>query len=161
MLRTVIDNAAAHERLLEAMLADVPPPQMCTQPPGLPNHPAWLVGHLAVMRSYVAKALGREAHVPEAWAALFNRGTSPTGELSRYPEKSELFATFKRLNTAALEALAATPPARLAEESPAAGLRPIFPTVGHLVLGLLTLHDGLHLGQLGDWRRAMGLPRVL
>lgn len=161
MRQTVIENGAAHARLLEAMLGDVPQERMCRQHPGLPNHPAWQVGHLAVVRAHVAQGLGRELDVPQGWLALFNRGTTPTADASRYPTKEELLATFHRLNTATLEALATTPPARLAEVNPLPGLRPMFPTLGHLTLGLLTLHDGLHFGQLSDWRRVTGLPRVL
>lgn len=36
--------------------------------------------------------------------------------------------------------------------------REVFPTLGHAVLHILTVHTAIHLGQISAWRRAMGLP---
>ena len=34
----------------------------------------------------------------------------------------------------------------------------MFPTLGHALVHVLVGHTAAHVGQLADWRRAMGLP---
>lgn len=160
MLQTVIDVIEGNLGFLEKMVADVPAERMCHQPPGLPNHPAWQVGHLTVVRSGMARMLGASADVPEAWQALFGPGSTPSSDTTKYPAKDELLATLRRAHRVVVDAFKAADPAKLAAPHGVERLNALGPTLGHVVVTALTAHDGLHVGQLSDWRRVMGLPRV-
>ncbi len=52
-------------------------------------------------------------------------------------------------------------PEKMKEQHTIEPLKGVFATLGHLVVGGLIMHEGLHLGQLTDWRRAHGLPRLM
>lgn len=47
--------------------------------------------------------------------------------------------------------------AKLSEPHPNESMRKYFPTVGDMVIFLMTSHEMNHLGQVAAWRRAMGL----
>jgi hypothetical protein len=46
---------------------------------------------------------------------------------------------------------------RFAEPHPDEGSRKYFPTVGDMIVFMMTSHEMDHLGQIAAWRRAMGL----
>ena len=160
-MQTILDLAEANAHLLRAMLADIPPADLCRQPNGIRNHAAWQVGHVAFVRSAVAKMLGADAGLPETWAALFAPGTDPTADAATYPTKDELTAAFDRAHRASCDAVAKATPGALDQPPPVERLRGRFPTMRHLAFGMLTIHDAMHIGQLSVWRRAMGLPRTI
>lgn len=154
--------AAFNTNLLERMIGDIPAEQMCEQPPGLPNHPAWTLGHLAFVRFAILKQLGVESsEFPEEWIPLFGRGSTPCSEHAKYPTKDELWQTFMRLQQAVLERVKSLTPEELAQPHSIASLQVPLPTMGDLLLQMLTAHDGLHVGQLSDWRRTLGYPRLM
>jgi hypothetical protein len=148
--------------LLERMIGDIPAEQMCQQPPGLPNHPAWILGHLAFVRFMLIKQLGGEsASFREEWMPLFGRGSMPCSEEAHYPAKADLWNAFTELQRAAMERVVALTPEQLGQPHTIESLKEPFPTIGDLLLQMLTAHDGLHLGQLSDWRRTLGYPRLM
>ena len=57
------------------------------------------------------------------------------------------------------DAVTKAAPETLAQPAPER-IRERFPTVGALLVGLMTSHHASHNGQLSAWRRAMGLPPV-
>jgi hypothetical protein len=148
--------------LLERMLADIPATEMCRQTTGLPNHPTWLVGHLAFVRFMMIKQTGGDtSDFPESWMALFGRNSTPSGALEEYPPKGELWNAFTRLHEAAMNRVTSLTPEQLAAPHAIVSLKEPFPTLGDLLLQMLTAHDGLHIGQLSDWRRTLGYPRLM
>lgn len=162
MWSSVVRVANFNRELLRRMLADIPAADMCKQPPGLPNHPTWLMGHLAMVRNSIAKQAGNpSADFPESWGKLFGRNSTPTADSSQYPGKDELWKTFERLHDHALRAASELTSEQLAGPHTIDVLKPAFPTLGDLLVQMLTSHDGLHAGQLSDWRRANGLPRMI
>src|SRR5437762_1503409 len=159
MLETIIDVCEFNARSLESNVVDIPAEKMCHQPPALPNHPAWHVGHLTQVRVFIAQLLGAPVDVPESWPKLFQPGTEPTADASKYPEKDELISTFKRTHRATMDAMRAAGPDKLTEPHGSKALSAIGPTIGHAVAFLIASHDWFHIGQLADWRRAMGMAR--
>jgi hypothetical protein len=160
MVKHILHVSNFYHHLLEAMVKDVPDEKFCLQPPGLPNHPAWIVGHLSVIRSMANKTLGNPVDFPETWTTLFGRGSTPTDDRAAYPSKDELLGTFRRLHASACEALEKTPAEKFAGPHPIERLREFFPTLGDLMVQAFVGHDGLHVGQLSDWRRANGYSRL-
>ena len=142
------------------LVADIDDAQFADQPtPGV-NHPAWLLGHLAISTDFAATKFGLAPCQPRSWFKDFSSGSFPRPDRASYPGKAELMAAYEagheRVEKAAL---AATPEAM---DQPhgleIAGLKEALPTVGHLVVHLMTAHEASHLGHLSNWRRQKGLP---
>jgi hypothetical protein len=146
----------------QKLVADVPDDHMCAQPVAgrVMNHPAFLLGHLAWAAGDVAAdKIGLPPMCPAGWKDLFGMGATPLADRSRYPSKAVLLKTledaFARLGDAAPKASAEL----LAQPAPER-VRDRFPTIGALMVGLMTSHHASHNGQLSAWRRAMGFPPV-
>jgi len=148
----------------QKLVADVPDEKMCAQPvPGqIMNHPAFLLGHLAWANDNRAAALSGQQPTFAAKPGckeLFGMGAKPSTDRSAYPSKAELLKAFEAAHARLGEAAAKATPEALAEPTPEP-MRARFPTVGAMVLGLMTSHFATHLGQLSAWRRAMGYPSI-
>jgi uncharacterized damage-inducible protein DinB len=146
----------------QKLVADVPDEQMCAQPvPGRTmNHAAFLLGHLAWAAGDVAmNFLGLPPMCPAGWKELVGMGAQPLPDRSRYPSKAVLLKAledaFARLGEAAPKASA-----EMLNQPGPERLRDRFPTVGSMLVGLMTSHHASHNGQLSAWRRALGLPPV-
>jgi uncharacterized damage-inducible protein DinB len=162
MLKLISDMTAWNAALVRRGVEDVAEARMCHQHVNLPNHPAWQVGHLAAVRASVAGMLGRPfTAVDGAWLKRFAPGSVPSGDAAAYPKKAELLDVFAKAQDNLAAALIAADERTLAAPNPIEPLRAAMPTLGQLALTLTTTHDGMHVGQLSDWRRAEGLPRLL
>ena len=161
MLDHVLTVARFNATLLEKMTADLPDADLTRQPLNLPNHPAWILGHLTVVYGNIGRILGLPVPFPESYPTLFSRETVPSNDRAHYPPKAELLTAFRQVHTATVDALARASPDQPAAPNPVEPLRPFFPTLGDLLVAGLTSHHALHLGQLSDWRRANGYPRIL
>jgi hypothetical protein len=160
-----------HERTLYAfvlwyargLMADVDDADLAAQPaPGM-NHPAWILGHLAIATDYALNLLGLPGHCPAAWHEQVGPGSTPGTDRAAYPGKAELLEALERGHSAVSEAAAVADPARLqaVHDLPFEFLQAHVPTVGDLIAHLMTTHPAVHLGQLSAWRRLRGLPGVL
>ena len=157
---TLARFAAGYARSLAADLDDA---ALADQPaPGV-NHPAWILGHLAIATDYARQLLGLPMACPQAWHAQFGPGSTPEPDRASYPTKAELLGALEAGIAAVLEALPGADPAALAQPHgvPIAFLKDAFPTRADLLAHLLTTHAAAHLGQLSLWRRWKGLPGVL
>jgi len=146
----------------QKLVADVAEEQMCAQPVAgrVMNHPAFLLGHLAWAAGDVAAGfVGLPPGCPEGWKELFGMGATPLADRSRYPSKAVLLQTLEDAHARLADAVPKAAPEVLAAPAPERA-RARFPTVGAMLLGLMTSHEASHNGQLSAWRRAMGLPPV-
>ena len=145
----------------QKLVADVPDEQLAAQPvPGRGmNHAAFLLGHLAWVGDNGASMIGGQKMLPSEWTALFGMGVKPRDDRSLYPSKAELLKSLEDSHTRFSDAAAKATPEMLAQPAPER-MRARFATTGHLILALLTAHEGMHMGQLSAWRRAMGFPPV-
>ena len=147
--------------LLRKMVSDISDDKVCEQPVNLPNHPLWQIGHLANVRAHLSKMGPNPVVFPAAWEPLFTRGSTPLGDRAVYPAMSMVMATFDTAHAAAVEALKSLTPEKLAGPHSLEGFKESHPALGDLLMVLTLLHDGMHAGQISDWRRAMKLPRVM
>ena len=146
----------------QKLVADLADEQMCAQPvPGrVMNHPAFLLGHLALVAgNFGTSMVGAAPVCPEDWKELFNQGAKPLADRGRYPSKAVLLKALEDAHARLADAVAKATPEVLARPAPER-IRERFPTVGALLVGLMTGHEASHNGQLSAWRRAMGLPPV-
>jgi len=157
MLQHVTFTYGFNLKKAKQFVADITAEQMCQQPHGLVNHPAWSLGHLCGTSVLILKTLGHDASLPPAWGDVFKTGGIPSGDPSVFPSKEELLATLESLHGRVSEAFANADAATLAAPTPSEAARKTFPTVGDIVVFLMTSHEMDHLGQLAAWRRAMGL----
>ncbi len=140
---------------------DVPDQKMCEQPGGIKNHPAWVLGHLALSCDNACKMLGQEGKAASQWEEMFNFGTTPTADRSKYPDKTVLVKALEQGHTALAKAYEDAPDSVLNQPLPMEEIRPMFPTVGDFILLLMTGHEGMHLGQIMAWRSAQGMGSAL
>jgi hypothetical protein len=140
------------------LVGDIADERMAEQPlPGV-NHPAWVIGHLALSSDGALAALGGEKVLPAEWKALFGGGSSPSSSRGQYPSKDALLQAIEQGYERVRQRAAAATAEELARPNPNARVKERLPTVKDLVAFLLTGHIGVHLGQLSAWRRMIGLP---
>lgn len=157
MLDHVIYVYGFNLNFAKMLVSDISPEQMCQQPNGVVNHPAWTLGHLTNSAAGLLKTLGKEASLPEKWGEAFATGGVPSNDPSVYPSKDELLSTLSSVHDQVIEALNAIDHATFSKPHPNENVRKYFPTLGDMIVFLMTGHEMDHLGQLAAWRRAMGL----
>lgn len=124
--------------------------------PGLPNHPAWTLGHLLFSVQAIGGELDFPAWLDASWKSRFGPGSAPIADAAAYPPLAELRRELRAASQRLREHLAARPAAFLAEPLPDARFRSLLPTRGHAALQVLVGHAAFHAGQLAAWRRAAG-----
>jgi hypothetical protein len=143
------------------LVKDIDDSKFCDQPaPGV-NHPAWVLGHLAVVTDYAARLLGDSMVCPKEWHKKFGPGSSLSTERSSYPSKAELMGALETGHERVTKCAGQTNEEKLAQPQPGPFFKTELPTVGDLLGHLMTTHPCMHLGQLSTWRRCMGLGSVL
>ncbi len=156
ILRLSADNLA----YAEALISDVEDGKMAEQPAGIKNHPAWTIGHLAVSQDFVIQLMEQPSAMEPSWLRLFGSGAAPTDDRLNFPIKSELLSVLKSQHEKAASAFREHFERRRGAPNPFPPLVARFPTLGDLVLHLMTTHEAMHLGQMSAWRRAKELPAV-
>jgi len=142
---------------LRRMVVDVPDERMTEQAGGVVNHPAWVIGHLAFSCQKLAGEMGLHAWLMDNWEKRFGTGSVPTVERKQYPSKTELLEILADAQRRVLDRLRAVGEEGLKKPLPDVHHRVLFPTLGHAILHILTVHAALHVGQVTVWRRAVGL----
>jgi uncharacterized damage-inducible protein DinB len=157
----MLDVHAFQRGYLSLLVDDVSDRLMTTQFPGVPNHPAWQLGHLAWATDNFTELLGGTKILNEAWRLQYGRDSKPGADPGQYPSKEELVRIYDDRRAAFLDALDRTTPERFMSANPNPRLAGILPTTGHMVVfGMLT-HESVHLGQLAVWRSAAGMVPAL
>lgn len=142
----------------DSLLADIAAEDFYALPyPGM-NHPAWIIGHLAIAADGYTHYGGAKPQLAE-WVDRFGRGTEAVADPKLYPGKDELVSAWHAANDRLITAVSTAEPSVFAE--PTQGpLAEALPTVGEFLSFLMTGHTSMHLGQLSTWRRVQGQPRL-
>ncbi|MGQ0627976.1 MAG: DinB family protein [Phycisphaerales bacterium] len=119
--------------------------------------PGWIIGHLCVSADGAAQLLGGTKTCPADWGARFGPGTEPSTDPAAYPPLEQLLSVYERAHGAVLAAAERVSRETLAtmHSIPFFANTPI-KTVGEAAALLMTVHEGIHLGQLTVWRRQHG-----
>jgi hypothetical protein len=126
------------------------------------NHPLWCLGHLTFSEgNLVHKYIKGQANPMAEYAELFDQGTTPLDDASKYPSYDELLAKFEAVRADTMALLDTLTDADLDKPSHApAEMAQFFGTVGQC-LAVIPIHYGFHGGQIADARRAAGLPVLM
>lgn len=160
MIETILRLAEDNLTYAEALVNDIEDSQMAQQPGGLKNHPAWTLGHLVVSQDFALQLLEAPSAADPSWVRLFGSGGCPTDDRLNFPAKTELLTALRMEHDKVATTFRENFERRASSANPFAPLVPRFPTVGDLVLHLMTTHEASHLGQLSAWRRAKEMPVV-
>ncbi len=142
------------------LVADIDDARFADQSSPEVNHPAWLLGHLAISTDLAALLLKKRTACPKAWHKLFGPGTAALPDRSLYPAKEELVRALEDGHSRVIEAIGKADPGSLAEPHalPIDDFATSLPTKADFLTHLLTSHEAGHLGHLSNWRRQMGMP---
>jgi hypothetical protein len=158
----MLDTAAQVNLFLvqycRTLLTDIPDERLAEQPVAGVNHPAWILGHLALTADSALEKLGAQKALPAEWATLFAPGSKPSASRGAYPSREELLRAVEQGYQQLRQKATAAGPELLSRPTTNPRAREGLPTLRELVAFLLTGHMGVHLGQLSSWRRLIGLP---
>jgi hypothetical protein len=157
----MLDSAIQVNRFLvqycQMLIKDVADERMAEQPVAGVNHPAWILGHLALVAD---GALGAPKALPAEWAKLFGAGSKPSAVRGDYPSKDELLRALEQSYQRMRENAASATTEQLAKPTTNLRAKEALPTAKEMVAFVMTGHVGVHLGQLSSWRRMIGLPPI-
>ncbi|MBT4815472.1 MAG: DinB family protein [Lentisphaerae bacterium] len=157
MMNHVIHVANMNLHYARVHVEDIPPEQMCLQPRPQVNHPAWILGHITLAYAGAGALLGVECALPEQWQTLFAFWEEPCPDPAAHPSKDDLWAAYERCHGLVTSALPGASAELLASPLEDEMMSRVFPTSGDMITAVLTIHEGVHLGQLSAWRRQMGM----
>ena len=147
------DRSLAYVRELVADLTDE---EMVLQPPGVPNHGAWTLGHMIFSCEQMARELGVESWLSGDWESQFGYGSSPGPMTSICSTKSSALAALEDAAQRLRVALLRIDENTLTRPLPDEGARAIMPTMAEALIQVVAAHTAFHAGQLAAWRRAIG-----
>ncbi|MDI6783704.1 MAG: DinB family protein [bacterium] len=158
MIKEIINSYSLCLDYARRLVSDLTEDQMVAQPTNLPNHPAWTIGHIIYSAQMIGGEIGIQPWLTPDWVELFRTGSIPKSDISIYPEKKILLDALNDAENRINQRLFEITESDLAQPLPDERYRIIFPTTGHAVLHILTVHIAHHIGQMVAWRRAMQLP---
>jgi len=159
-MKPVLHSFAYCLDFLREQVADVAEADMVAQPNGIMNHPAWVIGHLAVTCQKLGGVIGLPEWLPNVWARRFDTGSVPVADASLYETKDNALAMLSDAQSRITRAVDRLDVSHLDEPFPDESYRVVFPTIRHALTQVLVGHTAYHIGQLPIWRKAMGLPRM-
>jgi len=159
-MKPVLHSFAYCLDFLREQVADVAAADMVAQPNGVMNHPAWVIGHLTQICQNLGGVIGAPPWLPDDWAKRFGTGTLPVADASVYETKDNALAMLRDAQSRITQAVEQLNESRLDEPFPDESFRDVFPSIRHFLTQVLVGHSAYHIGQVGVWRRAMGLPPI-
>jgi len=162
MLQPLLDAYEKNLTYAKRLAGDLPNEWICEQPSDGVNHPAWIVGHLALTSDRMAgqRLLGLSPQLPDNWTGLFGPGTVPSSDRTEYPLMEDLLTALRGIHAHLDRAVRGHDPQHMSQPIQDDELAGMFPTVGHGLMQVLVRHEMLHLGQFSQWRRIQGFPAV-
>ena len=166
MLTEIIHQLDFNLAYANKLVEDVDDSQMTIKPgPGLDNHPAFTLGHLATAYCNLMNNLTGEFILADGFKEIFLRKgpgdpTLPEADAGAYPSKKELLAELKKQHNRLIDYLLRMDPKKLNADFEWR-FSSFFPTYLDRIMFLCVNHYAMHLGQLAAWRRAMNLPSAL
>ena len=148
-------------RTLQGLVADLSDEQFVLRPGGNMNHPAWILGHVAMYHPVTVQLLAGEPVDDPKNDRLFGfAGVGPIDDIKEYGSKQAMVSRFEEGHETVAEALLSAKPQALKQPPSLERWAKMYPTVEFMLPDLLIFHESMHIGQISIWRRAAGLPGV-
>lgn len=136
------------------------------QATNLPNHVRWTLGHLALTMHRVADSIDGKAmpssdiaSTPSAGAfhsESISFGSKPADDAAQYPPLARCIEIFNRAVDRLAAGVRAVPDSRFTESVPWVGTQmPLYQLAARMAY-----HNGFHIGQIADLRRALGFKSI-
>jgi hypothetical protein len=130
------------------------------------NHPAFIIGHLAIYPSWLVGMLGADAGpaaVTDSFKSHFAHTATcesdPDG--TKYPPMEEIVHKFREAHLYLFGVLESTDDSLFDQPFPNEQMRDMFPTIGKGCDFMVGAHIMNHLGQLSAWRRCFGMGSAM
>ena len=150
----------AHD-MLNKMIDGVPADKALHQPHATSNHVVWTLGHLAATYAWFCTLTDPKAapNLPDSYNGLFGMGSKPLPDAGKYPPLAELRKNYDTAFSAFAKTVEALGDGDCwsACASDSGG----FASSKLDAAYKCAWHDGWHLGQVSDLRRALGLPPIM
>ncbi len=150
------------KNLLGRYLAGFTDETRTAQPPGLPNHVAWSLGHLALTMHRIREKFGEAPPgAPDFGAGGFDPesvafGSVPRADSSSYPPLSRCIEVYDRACDQLATAVRDASDESLDRKIP---WGPVEITL-EAAVSRMVFHNGMHTGQIADTRRALGMKSI-
>lgn len=156
MISELLSGFESTIAFIRAQVYDLTDAEMILQPPGLPNHAAWTLGHLIFSFQEIAAETGSARWLPEDWESRYGFGSSPARALSAESSRDNMIAMFDDAARRLHDAVSMLDEDTLSLPLPDEDARAVMPTVGHALLQIVSAHTAFHAGQIAAWRRGIG-----
>jgi hypothetical protein len=134
--------------------------QMVAQATPTSNHVLWCLGHLAISNAWFASMIdGAPIGFSDEWDKVFGMNSKPVSDASAYPPISEVWAAYHKSAERLEDAARARTDADLLK--PPAGDSGGFLNDRLDAIYKAAWHEGWHLGQIAEARKAAGLPSAM
>lgn len=171
---TIAESVLATKQGMARWLAGFDDSNYMKQAPSLPNHIAWTLGHLAVTMHKAAGLVDPRHRLPDSdfivggtatgggdsrryASASVEPGSQPTADASQYPAYPRCVEIFNHACDALAAAVRAVPDASLDE---IVEWHRAMQIQRGLLAARMGFHNGMHIGQIADLRRALGFKSV-
>lgn len=166
---TIAESLTACKHLLGRYLAGFDDSSRTRQAPGLPNHVAWTLGHLAMTMHRVVEKLDGRSFPETDFVVGASRGdtmrfgtesvafgSSVIADGAAFPSMARCVAIYDAACDRLAGAVRAAPESKLDETAKwGAGEGPLY-----LLALRMVFHNGVHTGQIADLRRALGFKSI-
>lgn len=147
-------------RSMAARMAEDLPEVEFDKKRGGSNSPKWITGHLALGMDFGLNLLGVSTGKIEEMMPIYGPG-SDGGEIGDDGRtRSELISHLRTVGDQLREAVLNISEEQLTAPNDTPFLSEELPTVGDLLGHVFTTHIALHMGQLSQIRRELGLPSL-
>lgn len=134
--------------------------QVTAQPSPTSNHLLWSLGHLAISNAWFASLIdGAPVGVSDEWDKLFGMKSKPVTDAAAYPPFAEVLSAYHKSAERIEDAARSRTDADM--------LKPCATDSGGFCSDKLdsvakaAWHEGWHLGQIAELRKALGLPSAM
>ena len=154
-------SLAAVRKLIGDMVDSLPEDKLCHQPFEGGNHALWIMGHCAVSDDYFRCTIGETgaATAPEGWQEQFGHGSTPSADASTYPPAAEVRHIFDEARIAFTDWIESLDEAGLNKPMPD-DWTGFAPNVAEFP-AFVAAHEAMHLGQLMDVRKSLGMAPLM
>ena len=143
--------------LLGMHLNDMSESDLLVRPVPNANHANWQLGHLAVAETSMLAMCGIPMPaLPAGMTEKYTKETSKSDDAAAFLKKDQLVSLLQTAREGTIAWTKSATPEQLAAPT-AEKLRGFASTCGALVAAL-TMHDGMHMGQIQVTRRKLGKP---